>query len=810
MPPEHVRKIIRDQGDMLSKNYRRDKRVYLGALKYVPHAVYKLLENMPMPWEQVRNVKVLYHITGAITFVNEIPWVVEPIFMAQWGTMWIMMRREKRDRRNFQRMRFPPFDDEERPLDYADNLLDVDPLEPIQLELDEEEDSALHHKTPLKHQKNKATVSALSAEANQFSKPQELDWVEACLASFDAEVLDVVSGHLLVVLVVSSLRVAKTVTKQRVESHFDLELRAAVMHDVLDAMPEGIKQNKVRTILQHLSEAWRCWKANIPWKVPGLPAPIENIILRYLKSKADWWTNVTHYNRERIRRGATVDKTACRKNLGRGFKESYSASVRLNQLQREELGLIEQAYDNPHEALSKIKRHLLTQRAFKGSLVESWILASSKFPLDQSLQILSHHHNWLQMVARAINNLQGVWTTGDSTEEARDLIQHYLTEHPDPNNETMVGYNNKKCWPRDARMRLMKHDVNLGRSVFWDMKNRLPRSITTLEWENSFVSIYSKGNPNLLFSMCGFEVRILPKVRMTHEAFSNTRDGVWNLQNEQTKERTAVAFLRVDDEHMKMFENRVRQILMSSGSTTFTKIVNKWNTALIGLMTYFREATVHTQELLDLLVKCENKIQTRIKIGLNSKMPSRFPPPWESEFIDSQRVWAEYALKRQEAQSQNRRLTLEDLEDSWDRGIPRINTCVSEDRHNTDLYVTGWRGILEHTLFKGTYFPTLEGLFWEKASGFEDQMKFLDSELDVLEIETVQKETIHPRKSYKMNSSCADILLFAAHRWPMSKPSLVAELKDNFDQKETKKYWIDVQLRWGDYDSHDIERYYEI
>jgi pre-mRNA-processing factor 8 len=35
---------------------------------------------------------------------------------------------------------------------------------------------------------------------------------------------------------------------------------------------------------------------------------------------------------------------------------------------------------------------------------------------------------------------------------------------------------------------------------------------------------------------------------------------------------------------------------------------------------------VHTQELLDLLVKCENKIQTRIKIGLNSKMPSRFPP----------------------------------------------------------------------------------------------------------------------------------------------------------------------------------------
>jgi pre-mRNA-processing factor 8 len=87
MPPEHVRKIIRDHGDMSSKKFRHDKRVYLGALKYVPHAVYKLLENMPMPWEQVRNVKVLYHITGAISFVNEIPWVVEPIYIAQWGTM---------------------------------------------------------------------------------------------------------------------------------------------------------------------------------------------------------------------------------------------------------------------------------------------------------------------------------------------------------------------------------------------------------------------------------------------------------------------------------------------------------------------------------------------------------------------------------------------------------------------------------------------------------------------------------------------------------------------------------------------------
>lgn len=32
----------------------------------------------------------------------------------------------------------------------------------------------------------------------------------------------------------------------------------------------------------------------------------------------------------------------------------------------------------------------------------------------------------------------------------------------------------------------------------------------------------------------------------------------------------------------------------------------------------------------------------------------RYIQPWEAEFVDSQRVWAEYALKRQEANAQNR------------------------------------------------------------------------------------------------------------------------------------------------------------
>ena len=645
-----------------------------------------------------------------------------------------------------------------------------------------------------------------------------------------------------------------------------------------------------RFLLASFLVVHNCWKANVPWKVQGLPAAIESMILRFVKAKADWWTNAAHYNRERIRRGATVDKTITKKNLGRltrlylkqeqerqhnylkdgpyvsseeavavyllhshrpqaprlccralpcaarphrcclcclrrcrytttvhwlesrrfapipfpplnykhdtkllilaleRLKESYSVKNRLNQQQREELGLIEQAYDNPHDTLARIKRHLLTQRAFKEVGIEFMDLYDHLSPvyeveplekitdayLDQYLWYEGSKRglfpNWVKpadsepppmlvyKTAQGINNISGVWETGQGecsvmietqlsrvfekvdltllnrllrlivdhniadymtsknncvlsfkdmshpnsvglirglqfgsfvyqywalvldllvlglqraselagppeqpndfacfpslqveqshpirlycryldklwlflrfdAQETAELIQRYLTQHPDPNGANIVGYGNKKVWPRDCRMRLIKHDVNLGRAVFWSIKNRLPPSLTTVEWEQSFVSVYSRDNPNLLFNMLGFDLRILPKARMAEQQQQPSQtDGCWNLQSEATKERTAAAYLRVDQQAIDAFHNRVRQILMSSGSTTFTKVANKWNTALIGLMTYYREAVIHTQELLDLLVKCENRIQTRIKIGLNSKMPTRFPP----------------------------------------------------------------------------------------------------------------------------------------------------------------------------------------
>ena len=58
-----------------------------------------------------------------------------------------------------------------------------------------------------------------------------------------------------------------------------------------------------------------------------------------------------------------------------------------------------------------------------------------------------------------------------------------------------------------------------------------------------------------------------------------------------------------------------------------------------------------------------------------------------------------------------------------------------------------------------------------------------------------------------MNSSCADILLFAGYKWNVSRPSLLHDTKDVIEATTTQKFWVDIQLRYGDYDSHDISRY---
>ena len=125
------------------------------------------------------------------------------------------------------------------------------------------------------------------------------------------------------------------------------------------------------------------------------------------------------------------------------LKENYGATSRLNQSEREELGLIEQAYDNPHEALSRIKRHLLTQRAFKEVSIEFMDLYSHLIPvfeieplekitdayLDQYLWYEADKRqlfpNWCKPSdsepppllvykwCQGVNNLEGVWDTDE-------------------------------------------------------------------------------------------------------------------------------------------------------------------------------------------------------------------------------------------------------------------------------------------------------------------------------------------------------------------------------------------------------------
>ncbi|KAJ3754297.1 PRP8 domain IV core-domain-containing protein [Lentinula raphanica] len=149
----------------------------------------------------------------------------------------------------------------------------------------------------------------------------------------------------------------------------------------------------------------------------------------------------------------------------------------------------------------------------------------------------------------------------------------------------------------------------------------------------------------------------------------------------------------------------------------------------------------------------------------------------------------------------NRRFTL-----WWSPTINRANVYVG---FQVQLDLTG--------IFMHGKIPTLKisliqifrAHLWQKIheSVVMDLCQVFDQELEPLQIETVQKETIHPRKSYKMNSSCADILLFSAYKWNISRPSLVTDVKDVLDGTTSNKYWIDVQLRWGDFDTHDIERY---
>ncbi|KAI6102475.1 RNA recognition motif of the spliceosomal PrP8-domain-containing protein [Pisolithus thermaeus] len=150
------------------------------------------------------------------------------------------------------------------------------------------------------------------------------------------------------------------------------------MHNVL--MPESTKQNnKAKMILQHLFEAWGSWRAKMPWKIPGMPTAIENIIL-WLSSEslghllcqtgeAAWLSEgwpASMYKHDMKLRVSAIEKP----------KEAYPVNGHPNQPLWEELALFEQGYDNPHE-LEKIADVYLDQFLFfeasKQGLFPAWI-----------------------------------------------------------------------------------------------------------------------------------------------------------------------------------------------------------------------------------------------------------------------------------------------------------------------------------------------------------------------------------------------------------------------------------------------------
>jgi len=138
------------------------------------------------------------------------------------------------------------------------------------------------------------------------------------------------------------------------------------------------------------------------------------------------------------------------------LKEAYSVKGRLNQSQREELALVEQAYDNPHETLSRIKRLLLTQRAFKEAGIEFFDTYNTLIPcydiepmekitdayLDQFLYFEADKRGlfpaWIKPAdtepapllvykwCQGINNLNEVWETSEG--ECNVLMETQLSK----------------------------------------------------------------------------------------------------------------------------------------------------------------------------------------------------------------------------------------------------------------------------------------------------------------------------------------------------------------------------------------------
>ncbi|KMV66279.1 U5 snRNP spliceosome subunit [Encephalitozoon cuniculi EcunIII-L] len=111
MPPEHLRRIVRTSRDMHPS--------FMGAMRYMPHALHNLLRSMPMPWESIRYVDVVYHVSGLITFVAEKRREDADEYKRRWSRVSASFSSETQKRGLVRILRYPVFDDDDPVVDYG-------------------------------------------------------------------------------------------------------------------------------------------------------------------------------------------------------------------------------------------------------------------------------------------------------------------------------------------------------------------------------------------------------------------------------------------------------------------------------------------------------------------------------------------------------------------------------------------------------------------------------------------------------------------------------------------------------------------
>ncbi|KAL0237114.1 hypothetical protein PCE1_000511 [Barthelona sp. PCE] len=755
----------------------------------------------------------------------------------------------------------------------------------------------------------------------------------------------------------------KTISKARSESHYDLELKLQLERELKDILPPRLHATKIKHVLSHYSEAWRCMRAGVVFR-PQLPQPVIELLNAYLEERMEWYQRNTLIERKKLAKGFLYGKKDSEKNSGRlirlyflfqqelsnaylesgpfiaidqalaiykgisaivtrfvdpvafppltytndskilvlaieALKEQFVVKPVLNQREREELALIDRAFESPSETLNRIKRLLLTQRTFRKvdvtvhdhidtvdvvynvdpleKITDAYIamylnyelrrfLPKYSLPVDSVPMPLSVHefcaeiagnrslmssksqfscvcelsvenffanidlnllnkilrlfmddaiadyitsrcnvevdhkdssylnvvgvlkgfefsaligelcglvldllllgrHTCEEFVSASIEGrpavsygivqhyrrtLDKVYIVCSFTpQEATYLVNSFIHNSDEHTLRNLPSYQSKIIWPVDQRMMMNRVDDFLGRAVFEVFSKRVPKTIATIEFEKSFISVSSPQNPHFNFEMGGFEIRLLPASRIDEvQATDINTNPQWTFNDHSTGESMMYGWLRVSEKAQARFTNRIRRILMTSSATTFMKIASRWNQTLLGFVSYYREAIPNTVQLIDKLIKCENRVQLIIKKGFNSKMPNRFPPvvfyaprefgglgmysigsvlvpvsdfrfasqtdagivafrsglnqdsvipnlyryvaSWQDEITQSRRVWYEHDLRRREAELERRRLTYDDVEDLVDYGVPRVKTLFSSQR-STLLFEFGWR-----------------------------------------------------------------------------------------------------------------------